>query len=230
VTDHAGFTLTQVHGPSGTLSFDRYTDRARRVLVLAQEDARSLNHAEIGTGHLLTGMLGEGEAVAFRALDAFGVTAEAARAALFDCDPPGTTPAGTEGIPFSRQGRKVLELALREALLLGHNYIGTEHLLLGIVREGDGTAAQVLVKLGADLNRVRQKVIELLHGYEKPALSAHVSIRFPADLASATAAVAARDGMDMSAWIRRVVDRELAARSGKCPTCGHATEGTGEGS
>lgn len=168
MTGETSYVLTQLSGPPGSLSFDRYTDRARRVLVLAQEDARSMDHAEITTGHLLTGMLGEGEAVAFRALDALGVTAEAARAALFDLAPPGGTAVTTASIPFGRDARKALELALREALQLGHNYIGTEHLLLGLVRDAEGASApRVLATLGVPLPEVRAKVLELLHGYAR---------------------------------------------------------------
>src|SRR6201984_1739824 len=145
--------------------FERFTDRARRVLVLAQEEARLLNHNFIGTEHILLGLIHEGEGVAAKALESLGVSLEAVREKVEGLLGRGQQdPAGH--IPFTPRAKKVLELSLREALQLGHNYIGTEHILLGLIREGDGVAAQVLVKLGADLNRVRQQVIQLLHGYQ----------------------------------------------------------------
>ncbi len=153
--------------------FERFTDRARRVVVLAQEEARMLNHNYIGTEHLLLGLIHEGEGVAARALESLGVSLEAVRAQVEEIIGQGQqAPSGH--IPFSPRAKKVLELSLRESRQLGHDYIGTEHLLLGLLREGEGVAAQVLVRLGADLNRVRQQVIELLHGHrgEEPAGSA----------------------------------------------------------
>ena len=144
--------------------FDRFTDRSRRVVVLAQEEARMLNHDTIGTEHLLLGLIHEGEGVAARALESLGISLEAVRQEVEAVIGRGEeTPSGR--MPFTARAKKVLELSLREAIQLGHNYIGTEHILLGLLREGDGVAAQVLVKLGADLNRVRQQVIRLLHGY-----------------------------------------------------------------
>jgi ATP-dependent Clp protease ATP-binding subunit ClpC len=144
--------------------FERFTDRARRVVVLAQEEARMLNHNYIGTEHLLLGLIHEGEGVAARALEAMGISLEVVRQQVEEIIGQGQqAPSGH--IPFTPRAKKVLELSLREATQLGHEYIGTEHVLLGLVREGDGVAAQVLVKLGADLNRVRQQVIELLHGH-----------------------------------------------------------------
>src|SRR5262252_4759274 len=145
--------------------FERFTDRARRVVVLAQEEARTLNHDYIGTEHILLGLIGEGEGVAAKALESLGISLEAVRQQVEEIIGQGQqAPSGH--IPFTPRAKKVLELALREAQQLGHNYIGTEHLLLGLIREGEGVAAQVLVKLGADLNRVRQQVIQLLHGYQ----------------------------------------------------------------
>jgi ATP-dependent Clp protease ATP-binding subunit ClpC len=145
--------------------FERFTDRARRVVVLAQEEARMLNHNYIGTEHILLGLIHEGEGVAAKALESLGVSQEAVRRQVEEIIGQGErAPSGH--IPFTPRAKKVLELALREALQLGHNYIGTEHILLGLIREGEGVAAQVLVKLGADLNRVRQQVIQLLHGYQ----------------------------------------------------------------
>jgi ATP-dependent Clp protease ATP-binding subunit ClpC len=145
--------------------FERFTDRARRVVVLAQEEARMLNHNYIGTEHILLGLIHEGEGVAAKAMEGMGISLEAVRAQVEEIIGQGQqAPSGH--IPFTPRAKKVLELSLREALQLGHNYIGTEHILLGLIREGEGVAAQVLVKLGADLNRVRQQVIQLLSGYQ----------------------------------------------------------------
>lgn len=145
--------------------FERFTDRARRVVVLAQEEARMLNHNYIGTEHILLGLIHEGEGVAAKALESLGISLEAVRSQVEEIIGQGQqAPSGH--IPFTPRAKKVLELSLREALQLGHNYIGTEHILLGLIREGEGVAAQVLVKLGADLGRVRQQVIQLLSGYQ----------------------------------------------------------------
>jgi len=145
--------------------FERFTDRARRVVVLAQEEARMLNHNYIGTEHILLGLIHEGEGVAAKAMESLGISLEAVRQQVEEIIGQGQqAPSGH--IPFTPRAKKVLELSLREALQLGHNYIGTEHILLGLIREGEGVAAQVLVKLGADLNRVRQQVIQLLNGYQ----------------------------------------------------------------
>jgi ATP-dependent Clp protease ATP-binding subunit ClpC len=148
--------------------FERFTDRARRVVVLAQEEARLLSHSYIGTEHILLGLIHEGEGVAAKALESLGISLEAVRNQVEEIiGQGGSSPSGH--IPFTPRAKKVLELSLREALQLGHNYIGTEHILLGLIREGEGVAAQVLVKLGADLSRVRQQVIQLLSGYQGPA-------------------------------------------------------------
>jgi len=144
--------------------FERFTDRARRVVVLAQEEARMLNHNYIGTEHILLGLIHEGEGVAAKALESMNISLEAVRSQVEEIIGQGQA-APTGHIPFTPRAKKVLELSLREALQLGHNYIGTEHILLGLIREGEGVAAQVLQKLGADLNRVRQTVIQLLSGY-----------------------------------------------------------------
>src|SRR6266480_1740026 len=144
--------------------FERFTDRARRVVVLAQEEARMLNHNYIGTEHILLGLIHEGEGVAAKALESLSISLEAVRSQVEEIIGQGQA-APTGHIPFTPRAKKVLELSLREALQLGHNYIGTEHILLGLIREGEGVAAQVLQKLGADLNRVRQTVIQLLSGY-----------------------------------------------------------------
>src|SRR5881398_2496884 len=147
--------------------FERFTDRARRVVVLAQEEARMLNHNYIGTEHILLGLIHEGKGVAAKALESLGISLDAVRQQVEEIIGQGQqAPSGH--IPFTPRAKKVLELSLREALQLGHNYIGTEHILLGLIREGEGVAAQVLVKLGADLSRVRQQVIQLLSGYQGP--------------------------------------------------------------
>jgi ATP-dependent Clp protease ATP-binding subunit ClpC len=145
--------------------FERFTDRARRVVVLAQDEARLLNHNYIGTEHILLGLIHEGEGVASKALEGLDIKLEAVREQVQEIIGQGQQ-APTGHIPFTPRAKKVLELSLREALQLGHNYIGTEHILLGLIREGEGVAAQVLVKLGADLNRVRQQVIQLISGYQ----------------------------------------------------------------
>jgi ATP-dependent Clp protease ATP-binding subunit ClpA len=148
--------------------FERFTDRARRVVVLAQEEARMLNHGYIGTEHILLGLIQENDGVAAKALESLGVSLEAVRSQVEEIIGQGQA-APTGHIPFTPRAKKVLELSLREALQLGHNYIGTEHILLGLIREGEGVAAQVLQKLGADLNRVRQAVLQLLEGYTRTA-------------------------------------------------------------
>ena len=163
--------------------FERFTDRARRVVVLAQEEARMLNHNYIGTEHILLGLIHEGEGVAAKALESLGIALEGVRQQVEEIIGQGQqAPSGH--IPFTPRAKKVLELSLREALQLGHNYIGTEHILLGLIREGEGVAAQVLVKLGADLNRVRQQVLQLL--------SAATRARSPPRAARAVAARAPR--------------------------------------
>jgi Clp amino terminal domain, pathogenicity island component len=143
--------------------FERFTDRARRVVVLAQEEAGRLNHNYIGTEHLLLGLIHEGEGIAARALEALGIRLEVVRAEVEEIIGRGSEPPAGR-IPFTPRAKKVLELSLREALQLSHSYIGTEHILLGLIREGEGVAAQVLVTLGADLARVRGQVITLLSG------------------------------------------------------------------
>jgi ATP-dependent Clp protease ATP-binding subunit ClpC len=141
--------------------FERFTDRARRIVVLAQEEARRLDHNYIGTEHILLGLIREGDGIAARALESFEISLDAARQQVEELIGRGQqAPSGH--IPFTPRAKKVLELSLRESLQLGYSYIGTEHILLGLIREGDGVAAQVLVRRGADLNRVRQEVIELL--------------------------------------------------------------------
>ena len=148
--------------------FERFTDRARRVVVLAQEEARLLNHNFIGTEHVLLGMIYEGEGIAAQVLESAGISLEAARAKVAAIVGSGSSsPSGH--IPFTPRAKKVLEMALREALQLGANFIGTEHLLLGLLREGQGVAVEVLQNSGADLRRLREQVIDLAGG-ERTAL------------------------------------------------------------
>jgi Clp amino terminal domain, pathogenicity island component len=168
----------------GGRMFERFTDRARRVVVLAQEEARLLNHNYIGTEHILLGLIHEGEGVAAKALESLGISLEAVRIEVEEIIGQGqSAPVGR--IPFTPRTKKVLELSLREAKQLGHNYIGTEHILLGLIREGEGVAAQVLVRLGAELPRVRQQVIKVLTGYAAEEASARtrlVRMTVPGDL------------------------------------------------
>jgi ATP-dependent Clp protease ATP-binding subunit ClpC len=146
--------------------FERFTDRARRAVVQAQDEARTLNHDFIGTEHILLGLVGEGQGVAAKALESLGVSMEAVRQRVEDIVPPGQVEVRTGHIPFTPRAKKVLELSLSEAKLLGHRYIGTEHILLGLLREGEGVAAQVLTALGADLDGVRERVLQLLAEYQ----------------------------------------------------------------
>ena len=190
--------------------FERFTDRARRVVVLAQEEARMLNHNYIGTEHILLGLIHEGEGVAAKGLESLGISLEGVRAQVEEIIGQGQqAPSGH--IPFTPRAKKVLELSLREALQLGHNYIGTEHILLGLIREGEGVAAQVLVKLGADLNRVRQQVIQLLSGYQGKETVAQGG---PAEGTPSTSLVLDQFGRNLTAAAREgkldpVIGREL---------------------
>jgi ATP-dependent Clp protease ATP-binding subunit ClpC len=148
--------------------FERFTDRARRVVVEAQGEARTLNHSHIGTEHILLGLIHEGQGTGTKALESLGISLDTVRQQVQEIIGHGQhAPSGH--IPFTPQAKKVLELALTESKALDHHYIGTEHVLLGLIREGDGVAAQVLVKLGADRHRVRQQVIQLLHDYQAKA-------------------------------------------------------------
>jgi len=175
--------------------FERFTDRARRVVVLAQEEARMLNHNYIGTEHILLGLVHEGEGVAAKALESLGISLEAVRQQVEEIIGQGEDPPQGH-IPFTPRAKTVLELSLREANHLGHNYIGTEHILLGLLREGEGVAAQVLVKLGADLSRVRQQVIQLLHGHQgmepQAASGGPPRARMPSDLPAGVDALQSR--------------------------------------
>jgi ATP-dependent Clp protease ATP-binding subunit ClpC len=142
--------------------FERFTDRARRVVVLAQEEARMLNHDHIGTEHILLGLIHEGEGVACRALRSLGVSLEAVRGRVQETVGEGTS-APTGHITFTPRAKKVLELSLKECQQLGHHYIGTEHILLGLIREG-GVGAKTLNAMGISLDGVRQQVIQILGG------------------------------------------------------------------
>jgi Clp amino terminal domain, pathogenicity island component len=162
---HLSLTCQHWLGGRRRVVFERFTDRARRVVVLAQEEAGMLNHNYIGTEHILLGLIREGEGIAARALESLGISLETVRQQVEAIIGQGQqAPAGH--IPFTPRAKRVLELSLREALQLGHNYIGTEHILLGLIREGEGIATQVLVRLGADLIRVREQVIQLVHDKE----------------------------------------------------------------
>ena len=201
--------------------FERFTDRARRVVVLAQDEARGLNHNYIGTEHLLLGLITEGEGVAAKALDMMDIKRDDVRAAVVDIIGEGEKPV--EGhIPFTPRAKRVFELSLREALQLGHNYIGTEHLLLGLLKEGEGVAAQVLTKLGADLGQVRQTVIQLLSGYQR-----QVGDGGDGREAVGTAGGPLRDPGQTNSAILEQFGRNLtqAAREGKLdPVIGRQTE------
>jgi ATP-dependent Clp protease ATP-binding subunit ClpC len=194
--------------------FERFTDRARRVVVLAQEEARMLNHNYIGTEHILLGLVREGEGVAAKALEAMDISLNGVREQVQEIIGEGShAPSGH--IPFTPRAKKVLELSLREALQLGHNYIGTEHILLGLIREGEGVAAQVLGKLGAELSSVRQQVIQLLSGYEgKEAVGSGVASGGPQEGTPAGSTVLDQFGRNYTQAAREgkldpVIGREL---------------------
>jgi ATP-dependent Clp protease ATP-binding subunit ClpC len=174
--------------------FERFTDRARQVVVRAQEEARMLDHHYIGTEHILLGLIRVGDGIAAKSLTAMGISLDAMRQAVEGIIGRGAQPVPESGhIPFTPRAKKVLELSLREALQLGSDYIGTEHILLALIREGDGVASQVLRDAGVDLNRARQQVIGLLHGSSEEDIPADASAP-PAgdDLASRLASFAAR--------------------------------------
>jgi ATP-dependent Clp protease ATP-binding subunit ClpC len=184
--------------------FERFTDRARRVVVFAQEEALRLNHNYIGTEHVLLGLIREEEGVAARALVSLGVSLDETRDKIEEVIGRGQDAPGGH-VPFTPRAKKVLELALREALTLGHNYIGTEHILLGLIREGEGVAAQVLVHFGTDLRQVRNAVIRLIEGSPQGA-----SERTPAEAVNESLAVE-------NQHLRALVDRLRAALSRHAP-------------
>src|SRR3974390_2483655 len=178
--------------------FERFTDRARRVAVLAQEEGRMLNHDYVGTEHILLGRMGEGEGVAAKALESLGISGEAVRRQVVEIIGRGQqAPSGH--VPLTPRTKKVLELSLREALQLGHNYVGTEHILLGLIREGEGVAVQVLVKLGADPSRIREQVIQLLRGGQGKERAAAGA---PSETAPSTSLVLDRFGRNLTAGAR----------------------------
>lgn len=197
--------------------FERFTDRARRVVVLAQNEARSLNHNYIGTEHLLLGLIEEGEGVAAKALEMMNIEPEAVRESVIEMIGKGTQ-TNTGHIPFTPRAKKIFEFALREALQLGHNYIGTEHLLLGLIREGEGVAAKVLIELGADLSQVRETVIQLLRGYQRQSGGGREAVGAGAPM---------RDRQQATSAILEQFGRSLtnAAREGSLdPVVGRTTE------
>jgi prophage maintenance system killer protein len=184
--------------------FRRFTDRARRAVQLAQEEARLLNHNYVGTEHLLLGLLREGEGVAAKALESLGISREAVRAQVEELIGHGeSAPAGH--LPFTPRAKKALELSLREALQLGHNYIGTEHLLLGLAREGEGVAAELLIGFGAGHARLREQVLQLLtgEGEQTGAWTRLVRMTVPAEL---------HDYDDKIAQVRREKESAIDAR------------------
>jgi ATP-dependent Clp protease ATP-binding subunit ClpA len=193
--------------------FERFTDRARRVIPLAQEEAQRLNHNYIGTEHLLLGLLREGDGVAAKALASLGISLEAVRAQVEELIGQGQT-APTGHIPFTPRAKKVLDLSQREALQLGHNYVGTEHILLGLIREGDGVAEQVLARFGADHARLREQVLRLLTGGSEGAAAGTrlVHMTVPADLADAAEQLAEARRQKEAAIDEREFDTAAALR------------------
>ncbi len=192
--------------------FERFTDRARRVVVLAQEESRLLNHSYIGTEHLLLGLLREDEGVAAKTLLALGISADAARSRVEEAIGVGGGPSEAGHVPFTPRAKKVLEMALREALILGHNYIGTEHILLGLVREGEGVAAQVLVQMGAELAVVRRTVITIVGGIAEEKIAEGTAAPAPPE-------EVIRSLREENAYLRVEVDRlrEALRRMGEPP-------------
>jgi ATP-dependent Clp protease ATP-binding subunit ClpC len=168
--------------------FERFTERARRVVVLAQDEARMLNHNYIGTEHILLGLIHEGHGLAAKALESLGISLAVVQQQVEEIIGRGQQEPPSGHIPFTPRAKKVLELSLREALQLGHTYIGTEHILLGLIREGEGVAAQVLVGVGVDLNRARQQVIHLVTGRAEP----QDAVAIAGDLRAQLTSVAAR--------------------------------------
>jgi ATP-dependent Clp protease ATP-binding subunit ClpA len=210
--------------------FERFTDRARRVVVLAQEEARLLNHNYVGTEHLLLGLAHEGQGVAAIALERLGIRLEAVRSQVEEVIGQGQR-APTGHLPFTPRAKKVLELSLRESQQLGHDYIGTEHLLLGLVREGEGVAAQVLIRLGADLPRVRQQVVQLLSGYAggpEAATGTPVHTTVPEDLREAEEQLAQVRRQKQAAIEAQDFDRAAALRDQELQLLERLAEQEGE--
>jgi ATP-dependent Clp protease ATP-binding subunit ClpC len=195
--------------------FERYTDRARRVVVLAQEEARELGHNYVGTEHILLGLIHEGNGIAAQALTALGVSLDATRTQIEAIIGRGELARVQDGpIAFTPRTKKVLELASREAWDLGHNYIGTEHILLGLMRESDGVGAQVLNSAGIEFSAVRHQIRELLRGQqesylpsgERPAASPQ-----PNRLWAAAGRRRAELGFDVPRGVARDIGSRLAA-------------------
>jgi ATP-dependent Clp protease ATP-binding subunit ClpC len=183
--------------------FERFTDRSRRVLVLAQEESRLLERDFIGTEHLLLGLIEEDDGIAARVLRSFGIDGDAARSRIAELGGPSGA-SRTSSPPFDQRAKKVLELSLRESLELGHDYIGTEHLLLAIVREGEGVAAYVLVTLGAELTEVRHRVIDALSNDQSRRPRAR-----PAQEATSAPPYCGRCGAGLADTVRyRLIDAE----------------------
>jgi ATP-dependent Clp protease ATP-binding subunit ClpC len=150
--------------------FERFTERAKQVVVLAQDEARALRHNYIGTEHILLGLLREEEGLAARVLESLDITVEEVRAQVARIIGPGDEPIVSGQIPFTPRAKKVLELSLREALSLKHNYIGTEHILLGLVRENEGVAARILLDFDADAEKIRNEIMRVLSSPRGPGL------------------------------------------------------------
>jgi prophage maintenance system killer protein len=193
--------------------FQRFTDRARRAVQLAQEEARLLRHNYVGTEHLLLGLLYEGEGIAAQALGSLGISLEVVRTQVVQIIGRGQI-APTGHIPFTPRAKKVLELSLREALALGHHYIGTEHLLLGLIREGEGVAAQVLARFDADHARLREQVLRLVtDDCEEPGAPTRlVRMTLPADLIEAAERLAEVRRQKEAAFDAGDLDRAAALR------------------
>ena len=148
--------------------FEGFTDRARQVVVLAQEEARARNDNAVSTEHILLAITGEGDSGAVKVLESLGISRDTVRQSLLETTGPGRAEPAPGDVPVTPQAAAVFELASDEAAGLGDDYVGTEHILLGLIREGEGVAAQVLERLGADLPRVREQVVEVLHGEPEP--------------------------------------------------------------
>ena len=172
--------------------FERFTDRARRVIVDAQNEARSLGHDYIGPEHILLGIINEGDGVGAKALEAMQISADTVRGRIEEIIGRGQAPPRIGHIPFTPRAKKVLELSLREALQLGSDYLGTEHILLALLRERDGVAAQVLLGSGVDLDRARAQVITLLQGRQEQAGVSVAAAPADEELLGRLASIAAR--------------------------------------
>jgi ATP-dependent Clp protease ATP-binding subunit ClpC len=204
--------------------FERFTERARRVVVHAQEEARELNHSYIGTEHLLLGLMREPDCAAARALRELGIGRDGVREQVVEMVGRGSDPPPGH-IPFTPRAKKVLELSLREALQLSHNYIGTEHILLGLIREGHGVAAKVLASLGGDLSRVRDKVIELAPAGTGEARAQAGSVRV---VGSSVQLDEIMDRLETIARRLAAIERHLGLESGEGRASGGGGPAAGE--